>query len=211
MRVCGLQRLDDSLCLDKWPINQPTNYHPYTLSPSVDLVWSGYMRWFDFDSMVNRNLRLAARFDARPTHSTLPADILRRTRNPPTQWLLSLTWLNAARPTHSIPLPALHFIDIAATSESHSWLLTLVIALSTQLVRFLHCWDFLAFGSCICFEEQLPYTAIHWDLSDTHQAISFDNSGCKLSTHTHWLSSVSLVTYACMHYLPHTSIPPCCC
>ena len=101
----------------------------------------------------------------------------------------------------------------AATSESHSWLLTLVIALSTQLVRFLHCWDFLAFGSCICFEEQLPYTAIHWDLSDTHQAISFDNSGCKLSTHTHWLSRVNLIISDARHALSpsHTFISPLCC
>jgi hypothetical protein len=110
--------------------NQPTNHHPYTLS-LPQLIWSGLvwlheMIWL-VDSMVNRNLRLAARFDARPTHSTLPADILRRTRNPPTQWLLTLlTWLDAARPTHSIPLPALHFIDISCSDQRVSLMTTYI-------------------------------------------------------------------------------------
>jgi hypothetical protein len=129
MRVCGLQRLDDSLCLDKWPINQPnqpTTTHTHSLPLSWSgLVWSGYMRWFDFDSMVNRNLRLAARFDARRTHSTLPADILRRTRNPPTTDSMVvvnaiLTWLDAARPTHSTWLAAIPLTSLilAATATS---------------------------------------------------------------------------------------------
>ena len=116
------------LAVSRQVTNQPTNQLPpiHTLL-SVGLVWSGYMRWFDFDSMVNRNLRLAARFDARPTHSTLPADILRRTRNPPTQWLLTLlTWLDAARPTHSIPLPALHFIDISCSDQRVSLMTTYI-------------------------------------------------------------------------------------
>jgi len=127
MRVCGLQRLDDSLLLSRQVINQPTNHHPYTLTPA-QLIWSDYsMRWFDFDSMVNQQLAFSCEIcDARPTHST-PACwlILRQTRNPPTQRLLLLIWIDAARLTHSTPLLALHFVDIAATSESHSWLLTL--------------------------------------------------------------------------------------
>jgi len=136
MRVCGLQRLDDSLCLNKWPINQPnqpTTTHTHSLPLSWSgLVWSGYMRWFD---LLTRwwisNLRLAARFDARPTHSTLPADILRRTRNPPTTDSMVvvnaiLTWLDAARPTHSIPLPALHFIDISCSDQRVSLMTTYI-------------------------------------------------------------------------------------
>jgi len=138
MRVCGLQRLDDSLCLDKWSINQLPPIHTLPLS------WSGYMRWFDFDSMVNQQLAFSCEIWC-TADSLNPACWYLKANTQPTDSMVVnsiLTWLDAARPTHSIPLPALHFIDIAATSESHSWLLTLVIALSTQLVRFLHCWDF---------------------------------------------------------------------
>jgi len=146
MRVCGLQRLDDKLlCTTS---DQPTNQLPpiHTHSPSVDLVWSGYcMRWFDFvDSMVNQQLAFSCEIWC-TADSLNPACWYLKANTQPTDSMVVnsiLTWLDAARPTHSIPLPALHFIDIAATSESHSWLLTLVIALSTQLVRFLHCWDF---------------------------------------------------------------------
>jgi hypothetical protein len=146
MRVCGLQRLDDSLCLDKWPINQPTNQlppiHTLSLISWSGLVWSGYMRWW-FDLLTRwwiSNLRLAARFDARPTHSTLPADILRRTRNPPTTDSMVvvnaiLTWLDAARPTHSTWLACYppHFIDISCYSDQRLSLTLMTTYISNSL------------------------------------------------------------------------------
>ena len=64
--------------------------------------------------------------------------------------LLNRNW------THTRSLPSITIRSFVIHVTRHVWdwpMLNLsVIALSTQLVRFLQ-WD-IAFGSCICFEEQ---------------------------------------------------------
>jgi len=110
-------------CVSRQVINLPTTTH--THSPP-QLVWSGYMRWFDFDLMVNQQLAFSCEVWC-TADSLTPACWYLKANTQPTDSkvvVIDMT-CDAARPTHSTPLLALHFVDIAATSESHSWLLTL--------------------------------------------------------------------------------------
>merc|ERR1712244_44057 len=66
--------------------------------------------------------------------------------------------LHAFAIAHHLPslTRVLAFINDHHRTTTRCFTYLIVIALSTQLVRFLHCEDSpsFAFGSCICFEEQ---------------------------------------------------------
>lgn len=71
---------------DQW-INQPTNYHPHTLSPP-QLIWSGLVTWDDLTCWLDGESQLAFSCEIWCTADSLnPACWYLKANTQPTDWL----------------------------------------------------------------------------------------------------------------------------